>query len=58
MTIKIDLHMHTCVSKDSAIHPADVVPTLCTLFTVPPPAQSQGAVAYDLFEGHEMESLG
>ena len=25
MTIKIDLHMHTCVSKDSAIHPADVV---------------------------------
>ena len=25
MTIKIDLHMHTCVSKDSAIHPANVV---------------------------------
>ena len=25
MTLKIDVHMHTCVSKDSAIHPADVV---------------------------------
>jgi len=25
LTLKIDVHMHTCVSKDSAIHPADVV---------------------------------
>jgi hypothetical protein len=36
------------------IHAVDVVPTLCHLFGVQPPAQSQGAVAYDLFEGHEM----
>ncbi|MBN1220754.1 MAG: PHP domain-containing protein [Anaerolineae bacterium] len=24
-TIKIDLHLHTCVSEDGALHPADVV---------------------------------
>lgn len=36
------------------IHAADVVPTICRILDVPPPAQSQGAIAYDLFEGHEM----
>ena len=36
------------------IHAADVVPTLCHIFGVAPPAQSQGAIAYDLFGGHEM----
>jgi len=36
------------------IHTADVVATLCHLFGVAPPAQSQGAVAYDLLEGHDM----
>jgi predicted metal-dependent phosphoesterase TrpH len=24
-TVKIDLHMHTCVSKDGSLHPADVI---------------------------------
>lgn len=24
-TYKVDLHMHTCVSKDGALHPADVI---------------------------------
>ncbi len=24
-TLKIDLHLHTCVSKDGALHPADVI---------------------------------
>lgn len=32
----------------------DVTPTLCHLLGIEPPAQCQGAVAYDLFEGHEM----
>ncbi len=41
--------------KFGYIHTADVVATLCHLFNVTPPAQSQGAVAYDLFEGHDME---
>ena len=36
------------------IHTADVVPTFCHWMGVKPPAQSQGAVAYDLFAGHEM----
>ena len=36
------------------IQAADVVPTICHLFEISPPAQSQGAIAYDLFEGHEM----
>ncbi len=36
------------------IHAADVVPTFCHILGVSPPAQSQGTVAYDLFEGHEM----
>jgi len=36
------------------IHAADVVPTFCHIFGIKPPAQSQGAIAYDLFEGHEM----
>ena len=33
----------------------DVVPTLCHILNIQPPAQSQGAIAYDLFEGNEME---
>jgi predicted AlkP superfamily phosphohydrolase/phosphomutase len=32
----------------------DVTPTLCHLLGIQPPAQSQGAIAYDLIEGHEM----
>ena len=36
------------------IHATDVVPTFCHLLDAQPPAQSQGAVAYDLLEGHEM----
>ena len=32
----------------------DVTPTLCHLLGIQPPAQSQGAIAYDLLEGHEM----
>ena len=32
----------------------DIVPTICHILGIEPPAQSQGAVAYDLFEGHEM----
>ena len=36
------------------IHATDVVPTFCHIFGVDPPAQSQGGIAYDLFEGHEM----
>ncbi|MHB1417911.1 MAG: alkaline phosphatase family protein [Chloroflexota bacterium] len=32
----------------------DVTPTLCHILGIQPPAQSQGAVAYDLLEGHEM----
>jgi len=36
------------------IHAADIVPTLCRIFEIDPPAQSQGAIAYDLFAGHEM----
>lgn len=32
----------------------DVTPTLCHLLQIQPPAQSQGAIAYDLFEGHNM----
>lgn len=36
------------------IHAVDVVPTFCHLLGIDPPAQSQGAVARDLFEGHEM----
>lgn len=44
------------VEKFGYIHTADVVATLCRIFNVTPPAQSQGAIAYDLFEGHDMES--
>jgi hypothetical protein len=36
------------------IHATDVVPTFCHIYDVDPPAQSQGGIAYDLFEGHEM----
>lgn len=36
------------------IHAADVVPTLCRIFGIEPPAQTQGAIAYDLFADHEM----
>ena len=32
----------------------DVAPTLCHLLGIQPPAQSQGAIIYDLLEGHEM----
>jgi len=32
----------------------DVTPTLCHLLGIQPPAQAQGAIAYDLLEGHEM----
>lgn len=36
------------------IHAVDVVPTFCHLLGIDPPAQSQGAVARDLFGGNEM----
>ncbi len=36
------------------IHAVDVVPTFCHLLGVEPPAQSQGAIAYDLLADHEM----
>ncbi len=36
------------------IQAVDVVPTYCHLLGIEPPAQSQGAVARDLFDGHEM----
>ena len=32
----------------------DVTPTLCHLLGIQPPAQAQGAIAYDLLEGHEI----
>jgi predicted AlkP superfamily phosphohydrolase/phosphomutase len=32
----------------------DVTPTICYLLGIDPPAQCQGAVLYDLFEGREM----
>ena len=36
------------------IHAADVVPTFCHILGTAPPAQSQGTIAHDLFEGKEM----
>ncbi len=42
------------VDKLGYIHAADVVPTFCHILGVDPPAQSQGTVARDLYEGHEM----
>ena len=36
------------------IHAADVVPTFCHILGASPPAQSQGTIAYDLFDGHEI----
>ncbi|MCB0184560.1 MAG: alkaline phosphatase family protein, partial [Caldilineaceae bacterium] len=36
------------------IQAVDVVPTFCHLLEIEPPAQSQGAVARDLFDGQEM----
>ena len=41
-------------SKLGHIRLVDVTPTLCHLLGIQPPAQSQGAIAYDVFEGHEM----
>ena len=41
--------------KFGYIHTADVVPTVCHLFNVEPPAQSQGSIARDIFEGNDME---
>ncbi|MHB1134156.1 MAG: alkaline phosphatase family protein [Chloroflexota bacterium] len=32
----------------------DVTPTLCYALGIEPPAQSQGTIAYDAFEGHEL----
>ena len=42
------------VERLGYIHAVDVVPTICHILGVEAPAQSQGAVARDLFEGHEM----
>ena len=36
------------------IHAVDIVPTFCHLLGVDPPLQSQGTIAHDMFEGHEM----
>jgi predicted AlkP superfamily phosphohydrolase/phosphomutase len=35
------------------LHLRDLVPTLCHILGIAPPAQSEGRVAYDLFSGHE-----
>ncbi len=40
------------------IHAVDVIPTLCHLLDISPPRQAQGAIAYDLWEGHTMETGG
>ncbi len=42
------------VERLGYIHAVDFVPTICSILGVEPPAQSQGVVARDLFEGHEM----
>ncbi|MCL5075977.1 MAG: alkaline phosphatase family protein [Chloroflexi bacterium] len=42
------------VAKLGYIKLKDIAPTFCHLLDIEPPAQSQGAVAYDLLEGHEM----
>jgi len=34
------------------IHATDIVPTFCHIFNVSPPIHSQGAIVYDIFEGH------
>lgn len=36
------------------IQAVDVVPTFCHILGIDPPLQSQGTIARDLFEGHEM----
>ena len=42
------------VDRLGYIHAVDVVPTFCHILGVDPPAQAQGTVARDLYEGHEM----
>jgi len=42
------------VDKLGHLRLIDVTPTLCHLLGIRPPAQSQGAIAYDLLKGHEM----
>jgi len=36
------------------IHATDIVPTFCHIFNAAPPIQSQGAIVYDIFEGHNL----
>lgn len=36
------------------IQAVDVIPTLCHLLGIAPPRQSQGAIAHDLWQGHDM----
>lgn len=43
------------VEKAGYMRMVDIVPTICHLLGIEPPAQSQGAVLYDLFEGHEIQ---
>ena len=43
------------ISKLGYIKTKDIVPTLCYILGVQPPAQCQGTIAYDIFVGHEME---
>ncbi len=38
------------------IQAVDVVPTICHLLGINPPRQAQGAIAYDLWQGHVMET--
>ena len=40
-------------NKLNRLHLRDLTPTWCKILGVAPPAQSEGSVAYDLFEGHE-----
>ncbi|MCY3897741.1 MAG: alkaline phosphatase family protein [Caldilineaceae bacterium] len=42
------------VDRLGYIHAVDVVPTFCHILGVDPPAQAQGTVVRDLYEGHEM----
>jgi len=41
------------INKLGRLHLRDLVPTFCHILGIAPPAQCEGAVAHDLFVGHE-----
>lgn len=41
------------VNRLGRLHLVDLVPTVCHILGIAPPAQSEGRIAYDLFSGHE-----